>query len=136
MTLSSSDMSNDPRLVVRTSSEAALESLVDDLRQTRVPVSVGLGMQAPRHSGSTRTKAIDPQTLGLVVTVSFATVKLVSNVVVAWIGRQRSRTVVLEVDGNRLEVSAASADGQKAAVEAWMKATLALNGPPAKQGHE
>ncbi|MFC7531972.1 hypothetical protein [Actinoplanes sp. GCM10030250] len=122
-------MSSDPRLMIRTSSETALESLTDDLRQARVPVSVGLEMEASRRSGTTNTKAVDPQTLGLAITISFATVKVISNIVIAWIGRQRSRTVVLEVQGNRIEVTAASASGQRAAMEAWLSAAAAVDGP-------
>jgi hypothetical protein len=40
--------------------------------------------------------------------------------VIAWLTRDRSRKVVIELDGDRLELSGASPEQQQVLVEAWL----------------
>lgn len=61
---------------------------------------------------------------GLVISgaLSTATLTAVTKITLAWLARVKARTVVLERNGERLELNAASSARQREAMEAWLRA--------------
>jgi hypothetical protein len=98
--------------------ERSTAQLRNELRQLHVEgVELGRGRPAPpgaKGDGATLAQLL--VTLGEVPGVLPAVV----GAVLDWLTRDRSRRVVIELQGDRLELSAASAQDQHALINSWL----------------
>ncbi|MDQ1647316.1 MAG: hypothetical protein QOJ50_3500 [Cryptosporangiaceae bacterium] len=99
-------------------SESAIAQLRRDLLQLAVEhVTVPPGDPAPEGS-----RGADAAALGLLLVQllpSLPAIREVVRVVRAWAAQSPDRTAVLEIDGDRLEVTGISADEQASLVRLW-----------------
>ncbi len=73
---------------------------------------------------SNGTKAgdiISWETLIVTLAASGGVITALINFILGWVKRNESRSVILEIDGNKLEVSGLSASEQKDLIETWLK---------------
>lgn len=95
------------------------QGLRDELLELDVDaVDLGAGGAAPDGAKAAELLAIG----GLVIkfALNSAVLKSVVDTTVAWLGRQRARSVKLTLDGDTLELSGVSSDQQSRLVEQWI----------------
>ncbi|MCX4813852.1 hypothetical protein OG601_24965 [Streptomyces sp. NBC_01239] len=102
--------------------ETAISSLRNELLEVRGLLRVHPANAAAEHSSPGTPKS--PMTLGLVgltLTAAPFALRQVTTVIKAWLERQKSRTLILEVDGKRLEMTALTNKDQEAALEFFIQ---------------
>jgi hypothetical protein len=78
---------------------------------------------ADRGDAPEGTKGIGLQSVGELVlrcTVHASVLRSIVDATVAWLGRQRARSVKLTLDGDTLEVTGLSSDDQMRLIELWV----------------
>lgn len=93
-----------------------LESLLEDLR------SGGLDARILDDEGepAAGTKGLLQPDAAVAVAGTAAALTFASRIAVAWLARQRDRSIVLERNGDRIVLTGASDDLQSKALEAWI----------------
>ncbi|MGY6025363.1 hypothetical protein [Streptomyces spinosirectus] len=106
----------------------ALQQQVEVLREDLLALAVDRvgplrAGPAPPHSRSGVAEAVGALLVALQPTVPLLEGAIA--VVRDWIGRSGSRTVVLEIDGHRLELTGVSSEDQRRLADEWVAAVIA-----------
>ncbi|MEV5812153.1 hypothetical protein [Streptomyces mutabilis] len=102
--------------------ETAIKNLRNELLEVRGLFGVHPANAAAEHSGPGTPKS--PMTFGLVgltLTAAPFALRQITTVIKAWLERQKARTIILEVDGERLEMTAPTSKDQEAALEFFIQ---------------
>jgi len=72
-------------------------------------------------NGTKAGDVISWETLIITLAASGGVISTLINFILGWIKRNEGRTVILELNGNKLEVTGLSSDEQKELIETWLK---------------
>ncbi|WP_328732024.1 hypothetical protein OHT20_18585 [Streptomyces caniferus] len=112
------------------------EEVVVGLRRDLLEVNGIKALEAissdTKHDGPAIPKSSSAMgIIGLALSVSPWALKQVATVVKMWLDRQKSRTVTIEIDGEKLELKASKGADQKAALEFFLRRhSPVIEGPP------
>lgn len=82
--------------------------------------AVGLGAEGDAPDGAKGAELLAIGGLVVKFALNSAVLKSVVDTTVAWLGRQKARSVKLTLDGDTLELSGVSSDEQSRLVEQWI----------------
>ena len=73
--------------------------------------------------GTKAVETISWETLIVTLAASGGIITTIINFILAWVKRNEGRSVTLELNGNKLEVTGLSSNEQKVLIETWLKRT-------------
>lgn len=128
-------------LVLRDADPQELDQLTVQLRRELLTLDVEDVVRAGAGVAPAGAKG-DPATIGSLIVglgssaVATALITGVCQIVREWVGRRRDRSVVLELEGRRLELTGASAEQQQAAVDTFLAAIAEEGQPDGEHGRD
>jgi hypothetical protein len=99
---------------------AELDAMTSSLREELLNLDIDTVGRPPGRQPPPGARAVDLPTLGTLLVVAHReAVGALVQTLISWIGRRRSRSVKVELDGDVLELSNASVGEQRHAAEAF-----------------
>jgi hypothetical protein len=105
-----------------TADDTAIASLRTDLIEVDGLKQIETITQSSNYAGPEATKS--PTSLGVVgltLTIAPLALKQVAAITRMWLDRQKARTITMEVNGEKLEISASSSSEQRAALDLFLE---------------
>ncbi|MEH1893130.1 MAG: hypothetical protein V7K92_28185 [Nostoc sp.] len=106
-----------------------LEQLTQQLRNELLELNVESADLVQAGEEPDKAKVADPISWGTIIVTLLATGGVVAtliNAIQSWLTRHERRSITLEIDGNKLQITGISSEEQQQLIDAWIKRHIKL----------